>query len=103
MKTIEELHQMESILTNGTLIEGSIDDTAAFISKVSVQRENYIKYLFGDHYVTYEKKKKNQAEPKIVELLEYHNQHIPWEVMQQYSHFGLTCKYYTLIFNSNIS
>ena len=101
--SIEELHQMESILTNGTLIEGSIDDTAAFISKVSVQREDYIKYLFGDHYVTYEKKKKNQAEPKIVELLEYHNQYIPWEVMQQYSHFGLTCKYYTLIFKINNS
>lgn len=99
--SIEELHQMESILNNGTLIEGSIDDTAAFISKVSVQREDYIKCLFGDHYVTYEKKKKNQAKPKIVELLEYHNQYIPWEVMQQYSHFGLTCKHYTLIFKVN--
>ena len=99
--SIEELHQMESILTNGTLIEGSIDDTAAFISKVSVQREDYIKYLFGDHYVTYEKKKKNQAGPKIIELLEYHNQYIPWDVMQQYLHLGLVCKYYTLIFKIN--
>lgn len=99
--SIEELHQMESILTNGTLIEGSIDNTATFISKVSVQIEDYIKYLFGNHYVTYEKKKKNQAKPKIVELLEYHNQYIPWGVIQQYSHLGLTCKHYTLIFKVN--
>ena len=61
---------MDSILKNGNLIEGTIDDTVAFISKVHIDREGFIKHLFGDHYVTYEKKKKNQTEPKIVELLE---------------------------------
>lgn len=99
--SIDELHQMDSILKNGNLIEGTIDDTAAFISKVHIDREGFIKHLFGDHYVTYEKKKKNQTEPKIVELLEYHNQYIPWDVMQQYTHIGLNCKYYTLIFKLN--
>lgn len=101
--SIEELQQMDSILENGTLIEGFIDDTVAFISKVSVQREKYIKYLFGDHYVTYEKRKKNQTDSKVVEQLEYHNQYIPWDLMQQYANIGLNCKYYTLIFKVNNS
>ncbi|MCQ2071581.1 MAG: AAA domain-containing protein [Bacteroidaceae bacterium] len=101
--SIEELQQMDSILKNGTLIEGSIDDTVAFISKVSVQREKYLKYLFGDHYVTYEKKKKNQKDSKVVEQLEYHNQYIPWDQMLQYAHIGLICKCYTLIFKVNNS
>lgn len=99
--SIDELHQLDLILKNGNLIEGTINDFAAFISKVSVDREGYMKYLFGDHYVTYEKKKKNQQEPKIVELFEYHNQYIPWDVMQQYTHLGLNCKHYTLIFKIN--
>lgn len=99
--SIDELHQLDLILKNGNLIEGVINDSAAFISKVNVDREGYMKYLFGDHYVTYEKKKKNQQEPKIVELFEYHNQYIPWDVMKQYAHLGLNCKHYTLIFKIN--
>lgn len=43
--SINELHNLDSILTNGNFIEGTIDDTAAFISKVSVLREEYMKYL----------------------------------------------------------
>ncbi|WP_081835071.1 MULTISPECIES: DEAD/DEAH box helicase [unclassified Bacteroides] len=99
--SIGELHQMDSILKDGNLVEGTIDDKATFISKVRIDLEGYIKYLFGEHYVTYEKKKKNQQESKIIELLEYHNQYIPWDVMQQYSHIGLNCKQYTLIFKIN--
>lgn len=96
--SIEELRQLESILTSGTLIEGSIDDRATFISKVSVQTEEYLRYLFGDHYVTYEKKTKRKTEPTIVERFEYHNKFISWEVLKQYSYLGLSCKSYTLIF-----
>ena len=99
--SIDELRQMDSILTNGNLIEGTIEDTAAFISRVHVDREGFMKHLFGDHYVTYEKKKKELSEPKIVELFEYHNQYIPWDVMQQFAHIGLCCKRYTLIFKIN--
>ena len=95
--SIDELHQLELILKNGNLIEGTIEDTAAFISKVSVDREGLMKYLFGDHYVTYEKKNKK----RIIENFEYLNAYISWDVMQQYSHWGLTCKYYKLIFKIN--
>ena len=97
--TTDELRQMESILENGNLIEGSIDDTAAFISKVSVQREDYLRYLFGDHYKTYERKRKEQV--KIVEQFEYHNEYVPWEVMKQYSYIGIDCKNYTITFKIN--
>lgn len=99
--SIEELYQMDSILKNGNLIEGTIDDTAVFISKVNVMREDYMKYLFGDHYVISEKKKKKQDEPQKIEVLEYHNQYIPWYVMQQYANIGLNCKHYTIIFKVN--
>lgn len=97
--SLEELHQMDSILNNGTLIEGTIEDTAAFISRVTVLREDYLRYLFGDHYVTYEKKKKGKLQ--IIEHFEYLNKYIPWDVMQQYAHFNLECKQYTIIFKIN--
>ncbi len=93
----EELRQMESILKNGTLIEGSIDDYAAFVSKVSVQRQDYMKYIFGDHYVTYERKRKKTDEIQIVDSIEYLNEYIDWDIMQQYSYLGLNCKYYKII------
>lgn len=99
--SLEELHQMESILKNGNLIEGSIDDTAAFISKVSVQREEYMKFLFGDHYKVYEKKSKKDTESKKIDAIEYENQYIPWEVMQQYANIGLLCKQYKIIIKVN--
>lgn len=99
--SLDELHQLELLFKNSHLIEGTIDDKAAFISKIQVQKEEYLKYLFGDHYVTYERKKKKKDQPVIVEQLEYHNEFIPWDVMQHYSHFGLLCKYYTLIFKIN--
>ena len=99
--SIDELTQLDSIIKNGKLIEGHIEDSAAFISKISVSREEYMKYLFGEHYVTYEKKKKKQTESTIIELLEYRNQYIPWEIMQQHSDIVLTCKYYTIIFKIN--
>ena len=97
----EELRQMESILKNGNLIEGSIDSTAAFVSKVHVMRQEYLKYLFGDHYVTYEKKSKKSEEIKIIDSIEYRNQFIGWDVMKQYSHIGLYCKHYTIIIKVN--
>ncbi len=96
--SIEELHQLDSILGNGILIEGDIEDTAAFISKVTILREDYLRYLFGDHFVVYEKKKKSWPEPGKVERFVYHNKYIPWDVMQQYAHIGLRCKRYTIIF-----
>lgn len=99
--SIDDLHQLDSILKNGNLIEGHIDDTAAFISKVSVKREDYLRYLFGDHYVTYEKKKKKQETPQIVEAFEYQNEYLTSETLQQYENIGLRCKQYTLIFKIN--
>lgn len=96
--SIEDLCQLDSILNNGNLIEGHIDDTAAFISKVSVNREDYLRYLFGNHYVTYEKKKKKQETPIIVEAFEYHNEYLTYETLRQYESIGLRCKQYTLIF-----
>lgn len=58
--SLEELKQLESIIKNGNLIEGRIDDQVAFISKISIQREDLLHYLFGDHYIIYEKKKKRR-------------------------------------------
>lgn len=99
--SIDDLCQLDSILKNGNLIEGHIDDTAAFISKVSVKREDYLRHLFGDHYVTYEKKKKKQETPQIVEAFEYRNEYLTSETLQQYENIGLRCKQYTLIFKIN--
>jgi superfamily I DNA and/or RNA helicase len=98
--SLEELHQLESIIKNGNLIEGSIDDQTVFISKVSVQREDLLKHLFGDHYKIYERKKmdKNQESSKIMEVFEYHNQYIPWKIYTQYQNIGLQCQQYVLIF-----
>lgn len=99
--SINELHNLDSILTNGNFIEGTIDDTAAFISKVSVLREEYMKYLFGDHYVTYERLKKNQVKPQIIEVLEYKNKYIPLSEYKKYKELGLMCKSYTVIIKIN--
>lgn len=96
--SIEELKQMESILNDGTLIEGAIEDTAAFISTIHIQKEEYLKYLFGDHYILQEKKKKNQTDPLLIPRFEYHNTYIPWEIIQQYAHIGLKCRSYTIRF-----
>ena len=49
--SLDDLRQLDSILKNGNLIEGQIDDIVAFISKVSVNSEDYLRYLFGNHYV----------------------------------------------------
>lgn len=98
--SIEELHKLNDILKKGDYIEGSIDDIVAFISKVSIQREDYIKYLFGNHYRVYQKeKKKNQVE--IVEALEYHNQYIPLSEYNKYKDLGLQCRYYSILIKVN--
>lgn len=99
--SLDELYQMDSILNNSKLIEGAIDNTVAFISKVSIRREEFMKHLFGDHYTVYEKKKKKQGEIQVVELLEYRNQYIPWNIIQQYASLGLKCKQYKLVFKVN--
>ena len=99
--TIEELHLMESILENGTFLEGSIDDKATFISKVVVLREDYLRYLFGDHFVISQKKKVKNNITQTIEQIEYHNEYIPWNVMLQYANIGLNCKSYTIIFRIN--
>lgn len=96
--SIDDLRQLDSILNHGTLIEGHIDDIAAFISKVSVNREEYLRDLFGRHYIIYERKKKKQETPQIVEAFEYHNEYITTETLRQYDNIGLRCKQYTLIF-----
>lgn len=99
--SIEELRQLESIIEQGHLIEGTIDDTAAFISKVTVLREEYMHYLFGDHYVTYEKARKKNSKPQIIDAFEYHNQYIPLEEYNKYQNLGLLCKHYNIIFKVN--
>ena len=69
--SLDDLRQLDSILKNGNLIEGQIDDIVAFISKVSVNSEDYLRYLFGNHYVIYEKKRRKQDSPQIIEVFEY--------------------------------
>lgn len=95
--SLEELYQLDSILKHGNLIEGTIDDTAAFISKVTVLSEEYMKYLFGDHYVTYKKANKHSDKPQIIDAIEYHNQYIPLTEYKKHKDWGLTCKYYNII------
>lgn len=63
--SLDELYQMDSILNNSKLIEGTIDNTVAFISKVSIQREEFMKHLFGNHFIVYEKKKRNRMRYKL--------------------------------------
>jgi hypothetical protein len=54
--SIDELTQWIVFIKMAKLIEGHIEDSAAFISKISVSREEYMKYLFGEHYVTTKEK-----------------------------------------------
>lgn len=96
--SLDDLRQLDSILKNGNLIEGQIDDIVAFISKVSVNSEDYLRYLFGNHYVIYEKKRRKQDSPQIIEVFEYQNEYITSETLRQYENIGLYCKQYTLIF-----
>lgn len=96
--SLDELHQLDSIITHGNLIEGMIHDTVAFISKVSINTDEYLKYLFGDHYVVYKQKKRKQEVLKLIEVFEYQNQYITWETIQKYQDIGLLCKQYVLIF-----
>ena len=97
--SLNELKQLETIINQKKLLEGHIDNTVAFISKVTVLKEELLKHLFGDHYVMiYEQKKRKQENPKIVEQFEYHNQYIDWENYLKYQNIGLSCKQYTLIF-----
>ena len=87
--SLDELHQLDSIITHGNLIEGMIHDTVAFISKVSINTDEYLKYLFGDHYVVYKQKKRKQEVPKLIEVFEYQNQYITWETIQKYQDIGM--------------
>lgn len=96
--SMNELKQLEATINQGKLLEGHIDNTAAFISKVTVLKEELLKHLFGNHYVAYEQKKRKQATPIIIEQFEYHNQYITWENYLKYQDIGLSCKQYTLIF-----
>lgn len=97
--SLEELKQLDSIIKNGNLIEGTIDDQVAFISKISINREDLLRHLFGDHYIRYEKKrKKKDVEPILTERFEYRNQYIPWNAYQQLQDIGLRCIHYILIF-----
>lgn len=100
--SLEELQQLDSILKNGNFIEGSVDDTVAFISKVSVLREDYLRHLFGDHYVIYEKVKKDGLPSQKIEALEYYNQYISFPEYHQYKKdWGLVCRYYNIIIKVN--
>ncbi len=97
--SLEELHQLETIINNGKLLEGSIDDTAAFISKVTVCTDDILKNIFGDHY--YQKQKEKKGEIKISDVIEYKNKYLSWDVIQEYSKIGLKCKKYTIEFRIN--
>ena len=97
--SLEELYQLEAIINNGNLLEGTIDDTAAFISKVTVCTDEILKNLFGDHY--FQKQKEKKGEIKISDVIEYHNKYLSWDVIQRYNNIGLTCKKYTLEFVVN--
>ena len=99
--SLNELYQLDSILKQGNLIEGTIDDTAAFISKVTVLLEEFMRHLFGNHYVKREKKDKYSGELQIIDAIEYHNQYIPLEEYKKYNELGLTCKYYKIIIKIN--
>ena len=45
-------------------------DQVAFISKISINREDLLRHLFGDHYIRYEKKrKKKDVEPILLKDL----------------------------------
>ena len=99
--SIDELKQLDLIINESGYLEGHIDDTVAFISKVSVMREDYLRFLFGNHYVISEKKSKEKEETVIVDYIEYTNQYIPWNVIQQYSNIGLFCSQYTIIIQVN--
>ena len=97
--SLDELYQLETIINNGNLLEGSIDNTAAFISKVTVCTDEYLKELFGDHY--FQKQKEKKGEIKISDIIEYHNKYLSWDVIQKYSNIGLKCKKYTIEFRVN--
>jgi len=94
--SIDELYQLESSLKSGEVIEGSIDTTVAFISKVTVRVEDYCKYLFGEHY-----SKKESKTGFVSTIIRYDNQYIPWNDLRKYSQFGLFCKGYSLSFKVN--
>ena len=99
--SINDLKQLESIIKRGNLIEGSIDETAAFISKVSVLFEENMRQLFGDHFITYEKPRKKRVTPQTIYAIEYHNQYIPLKEYFKSKDLGLQCKSYTIIFKVN--
>lgn len=99
--SLDELRQLEMLIKDGRLIEGTISDTAAFISKVSLLTNEYKKHLFGDHLIHREGKAKQGKEPTIVEVIEYKNQYLDWDVIQKNSQIGLSCKKYTLYFKIN--
>jgi len=102
--TLEELQQLDFILKERNLIEGSIDDKATFISTVSIQRETMLRYLFGDHFQKREKKKREKGVETVKEeeTIEYHNKYIPWDVYLQYQNtIGLKCESYKIIFTVN--
>lgn len=94
--TIKELQNLDETLKGGGLFEGRISDKVAFISKITVDREAYFKYLFGDHYVRVEKRKSDEEKSQVFEFFQYRNQIIPWEAYQQYQNIGLYCKEYRL-------
>lgn len=94
--SLEELRELETLIKNGRILEGEISDTAAFISKVTILADEYLRYLFGDHIVKYERKRKDKI--KIVETIEYRNQYLSWDILQEYKNIGLNCKMYAIIF-----
>ncbi len=98
--SLDELHRLESTINKRNYIEGTIDDIAAFISTVSVQKEEYLKYLFGNHYITFSNKRriKKNGELEVDERFDYENSFIPLKFYNQYANIGLVCNYYILEF-----
>lgn len=95
--SISELRELEDNLKESDLVNGSINDTVAFISKISFLNEDYMNHISQGHYHKYEAKKKNGT-VHVTERLEYLNQYISNENLKRLSYLGISLKQYTIIF-----
>lgn len=96
--SLEEIKDTNDFLSKSLYIDGHVDDKVAFISKVSVNIEEYGKYLFGDNFIT--KDCWQEGKNKTIEIYNavYHNKFLAWDTYQKYKHLGLNCKQYILKF-----
>ena len=95
--SISELRELEDNLKESDLVNCSINDSVAFISKISFLNEEYMDHISQGHYHKYEVKKKNGT-VHVTERLEYINQYISNENLKRLSYLGISLKQYTIIF-----